>query len=215
MALNFPSSPSNGDVYNGFEYDGDLGVWRKLAGIVKMLVSDTKPEGPANGDVWFDSSDGKTYVFYNDGDSAQWIEFAGNIKQGIDGLDGLGITNIEDNGDGTLTITYGSGDETVVTSDLTGPQGPQGPAGADGADGAAGLPSGGTTGQVLAKASNTDADVEWADASSGLDAIKLNENTISANYTIPSGYNGLTAGPVTIADGVTVTIADGSAWSIV
>jgi len=52
---------------------------------------------------------------------------------------------------------------------LAGPQGPTGatgatgPAGADGADGAdgVGVDAGGTTGQVLAKASNTDYDTEW------------------------------------------------------
>jgi len=49
---------------------------------------------------------------------------------------------------------------------LAGPQGPAGatgPAGADGADGAdgVGVITGGTTGQVLAKASNTDYDTEW------------------------------------------------------
>lgn len=42
----------------------------------------------------------------------------------------------------------------------TGPQGDTGPAGADGADGV-GVPAGGTTGQVLAKASGTDYDTEW------------------------------------------------------
>ena len=47
------------------------------------------------------------------------------------------------------------------------------------------------------------------------DVIKLNGQTISANYTVPVGYNGLSAGPITIADGVTVTVSDGSAWSIV
>ena len=45
--------------------------------------------------------------------------------------------------------------------------------------------------------------------------IKLNEQTISANYSIPEGYNGLSAGPITIDDGVIVTIPDGSSWSIV
>jgi hypothetical protein len=49
---------------------------------------------------------------------------------------------------------------------LAGPQGPAGatgPAGADGADGAdgVGVITGGTTGQVLAKASSTDYDTEW------------------------------------------------------
>ena len=45
--------------------------------------------------------------------------------------------------------------------------------------------------------------------------IRLNTQTISANYSIPSGYNGVTAGPITIASGVTVTVPSGSAWSIV
>lgn len=45
--------------------------------------------------------------------------------------------------------------------------------------------------------------------------IKLNPQTISTNMSIPSGYNGMTVGPVTVANGITVTIADGSAWSIV
>lgn len=47
------------------------------------------------------------------------------------------------------------------------------------------------------------------------DAIKMNIQTISYNYTIPTGYNGMSAGPITIADGITVTIPDGSSWSIV
>ena len=52
---------------------------------------------------------------------------------------------------------------------LAGPQGPTGavgPAGADGADGV-GVDAGGTTGQVLAKASGTDYDTEWVDQTGG------------------------------------------------
>ena len=45
----------------------------------------------------------------------------------------------------------------------TGPQGPTGPAGADGV----GVPSGGTTGQVLSKASGTDYDTEWTTPEAG------------------------------------------------
>jgi len=48
----------------------------------------------------------------------------------------------------------------------TGDTGPQGPAGADGTDGV-GVPVGGTTGQVLAKASADDYDTEWVDQSGG------------------------------------------------
>ena len=48
----------------------------------------------------------------------------------------------------------------------TGPQGPQGIQGPAGQDGV-GIPAGGTTGQVLAKASNTDYDTEWVDQTGG------------------------------------------------
>jgi hypothetical protein len=37
--------------------------------------------------------------------------------------------------------------------------------------------------------------------------IYLNSNSISSNYTVPANYNGLSSGPI--------TIADGSSWSIV
>ena len=53
---------------------------------------------------------------------------------GADGADGAGITNVVDNGDGTLTISYGDGG-SVVSSDLTGPQGPAGPQGQQGEQG--------------------------------------------------------------------------------
>jgi len=43
--------------------------------------------------------------------------------------------------------------------------------------------------------------------------IRTNANTISENITIPSGTNGMSAGPITIADGYTVTVT--GTWSIV
>lgn len=44
--------------------------------------------------------------------------------------------------------------------------------------------------------------------------IIVNSATVSANYTIPSGSNAISAGPVTVASGITVTVTDG-AWVIV
>jgi hypothetical protein len=43
----------------------------------------------------------------------------------------------------------------------------------------------------------------------------LSNTTINTSYTIPSGKNAMTAGPVTIADGVTITVPDGSTWTVV
>ena len=45
--------------------------------------------------------------------------------------------------------------------------------------------------------------------------IQLNGQIISASYEIPAGYNGVSAGPITIASGAVVTIPTGSSWSIV
>jgi hypothetical protein len=46
-------------------------------------------------------------------------------------------------------------------------------------------------------------------------AIAYNSNSIAENITITTGNNGLTAGPVTISDGYTVTVSDGCTWTIV
>ena len=43
--------------------------------------------------------------------------------------------------------------------------------------------------------------------------IYLNNQTISSNYTMPSGKNGMSAGPITISG--SVTIPNGGSWSIV
>jgi hypothetical protein len=44
--------------------------------------------------------------------------------------------------------------------------------------------------------------------------IHVNEATIDSNYTVPAGSNAFAVGPVTIADGVSVTVASGSVWHI-
>ena len=46
-------------------------------------------------------------------------------------------------------------------------------------------------------------------------AIYENAQTITANTTITTSYNALSAGPITIANTITVTIPTGSNWAIV
>ena len=45
--------------------------------------------------------------------------------------------------------------------------------------------------------------------------FQLNTQVVESDYTLPEGYNAVSAGPITINDGVTVTINDGENWSIV
>ena len=46
-------------------------------------------------------------------------------------------------------------------------------------------------------------------------AIFYNSNTIEENLTVKTGENGGSFGPVTVADGFTVTVENGSVWSVV
>jgi hypothetical protein len=44
--------------------------------------------------------------------------------------------------------------------------------------------------------------------------IVINSNTVSASYTIPAGSSGMSAGPMTVASGQTVTVSSGSRWVV-
>ena len=44
--------------------------------------------------------------------------------------------------------------------------------------------------------------------------IRLNPRRIAVNFTVPTGYNAASTGPITVADGVAVTVATGAAWSV-
>ena len=121
---------------------------------------------------------------------------------------------------GTNASVTNSGNETNVLLNFTiprgktGPQGPQGVPGADGKTGpqgpaGPGVATGGTTGQVLAKKSNTNYDTEWINPTSG-GTVSVNvgetltgdpgtnasvtnsgnETNVLLNFTIPRGKTG-------------------------
>jgi len=45
--------------------------------------------------------------------------------------------------------------------------------------------------------------------------IQINATTVATSYTIATGNNGLSAGPVSVNTGATVTVSTGSTWTIV
>ena len=59
---------------------------------------------------------------------------------------------------------------------------------------------------------NNDAYAPQFAASNG---ISLENGTIGASYTFPTGYNAVQAGDITISSGVTVTVPSSSRWVIV
>jgi hypothetical protein len=53
-----------------------------------------------------------------------------------------------------------------------------------------------------------------AEAMIANNGIYVNSQTIAVNYTIAAGQNGLSAGPVTVNSGITVTVSSGSTWVV-
>jgi hypothetical protein len=66
--------------------------------------------------------------------------------------------------------------------------------------------------QYLFKPSTGELSVKAPRASNG---IVVNSATISSDYTIATGDNGGSFGPVSVASGVTVTVSSGSVWTVV
>lgn len=46
-------------------------------------------------------------------------------------------------------------------------------------------------------------------------AMVYNSTTVATNTTIPSNYNALTGGPVSVNSGIVVTVPSGSVWTVV
>jgi len=79
----------------------------------------------------------------------------------------------------------------------------------------------GTSGYFL-KTLGSGADPAWAEVPAGAPTgggtekvFYENENSVDTDYTLTTNYNAVSAGPVTVASGVTVTIPAGQAWVIV
>ena len=57
-------------------------------GGASVSISDTPPSTPSVGDLWFDSVSGGMYVWYDDGDSTQWVATSASGAKGDTGADG-------------------------------------------------------------------------------------------------------------------------------
>lgn len=77
----------------------------------------------------------------------------------------------------------------------------------------------GTNGQVLVADSAQTAGVKWGTAGAtggGTDQVFYeNDIVITTNYTISTNKNAMTAGPVTVNSGATVTVPNGSTWTVI
>ena len=79
MAIAFPSNPTTNQIFtannNSWRWNGEY--WKSQTGAASVYISDTAPATPVVGTLWFNSVSGKTFVYYSDADSVQWIEVGG------------------------------------------------------------------------------------------------------------------------------------------
>ena len=100
--------------WNGTDY-----VWVAQSsgggGGASVSVSDTAPTSPSEGDLWFNSSNTKMYVYFNDGTSSQWIQSnPSGASTPITAADTAPSNPVEnsmwfDSTDGTLYFRYNDG----------------------------------------------------------------------------------------------------------
>jgi hypothetical protein len=65
----FPGSITGLVDANGSRYGGKASS--------AIVQSDSAPSSPVNGQLWFDSTTGNLYIYYNDGNSSQWVQVGG------------------------------------------------------------------------------------------------------------------------------------------
>ena len=75
-----------------------------------MTVSSTAPSSPVEGDMWYDDTSGRTYVYYDDGSSQQWVEF-GAPPSGIGKILQVVSTTKTD----TFSASLSPGADTAIT----------------------------------------------------------------------------------------------------
>jgi hypothetical protein len=86
MGFQFPNAPAVNDTFaapGGPVYTWDGIAWKAISqGVpVTVFVSDSAPTSPAPGNLWWDSDSGVMSIWYQDADSAQWVQVSGNVAQ--------------------------------------------------------------------------------------------------------------------------------------
>jgi len=82
-ALDFPTTPTDGQSYGKYIYDATAGVWNlnEPLTVARFTPSITAPANASNGDGWFNTETGIIYIRYVSESNAYWIQ-AGSTNLG-------------------------------------------------------------------------------------------------------------------------------------
>jgi hypothetical protein len=115
MAIDFPNSPTAGDLYTAggktWQWNGTF--WSAYGTSPVYRVSDTPPIGPSTGDTWYESDTGRLYIYTD----SYWVEIgsAGRVTVSANDLTGPSLASNVVSSSLTSVGTLGS---LAVTGDL-------------------------------------------------------------------------------------------------
>jgi hypothetical protein len=90
-----------------------------VSGGASVDVSDTAPTSPEDGNIWFNSTNGRIYVYVTDADSSQWVQpsVPAPSVDTFNEIDVTGSNTLTASGSETLTVAGGA--NITVTSDAS------------------------------------------------------------------------------------------------
>ena len=111
-------SVNNFTVSGGFTANGSTGTsgqvltttgsavyWSAGGGGASVTISSTAPSSPSAGNMWYNTETGVLYIYYNDGDSSQWVASTpASGPSGYTGSAGIGGTAVGGGTDQTFWL---------------------------------------------------------------------------------------------------------------
>lgn len=121
MPLDFPANPTNGQEYGAYIYNATVGAWQAKEDPATVAVtSDVAPTSANNGEIWYNTTTGVSYVYYNDGNSGQWVEIVSSAVPALDSkADISGATFTGNISAPQITSTVSTGTSPLVISSTT------------------------------------------------------------------------------------------------
>jgi microcystin-dependent protein len=84
MPLDFPSSPTDGQIYNNYQWSTISGAWKAISNYQQTVTqSPLVPATPQVGDIWFNTTLGLSFTYYDDGTSKQWVEMVSSAVPAV------------------------------------------------------------------------------------------------------------------------------------
>lgn len=194
-----------------------------MAQTVKLKRSATPAKVPATtdlalGELAINTYDGKLYLKKDNG-SASIVEVGAG---GSMTYPGAGIPNSTGSAWGTSYTTTGSGTVVALATSPAFVTPVLGTPTSGTLTNCTGLPVGGISASGSASSSTyLRGDGAWSSVTAsatggGTDKIFwCNDQTVTTNYSVPAGQNAGSFGPITVNNGITVTVPSGSTWTVV